>query len=118
MQITPNRNTPSDMKMRNIMRCLSGCKDLSYIDQSSIYDEPNGSCYNDLFGYSEIDCFDVNDQLKLQLLKDIIALADLARSKSFTIDTSDRELLSDIFTEIFVKAHEIRTILNYGIRKL
>ena len=55
---------------------------------------------------------------KINLLKDIISLADVARSKTFTTDTSDRELLSDIFTEIFVKAHEIRTILNYGSKEI
>jgi hypothetical protein len=115
MQINPNKNTPSDIKMKSLMRCLSGCKDLFYRDQPTSYDEFDDSCYNDLFGYSELESFE-NEMTKINLLKDIIALADVARSKTFTTDTSDRELLSDIFTEIFVKAHEIRTILNYGTR--
>ena len=115
MQINPNKNTPSDIKMKSLMRCLSGCKNLFYRDQPTSCDEFDDSCYNDLFGYSELDSFE-NEMTKINLLKDIISLADVARSKTFTTDTSDRELLSDIFTEIFVKAHEIRTILNYGTR--
>lgn len=117
MYINPNKNTPNDMKMKSLMRCLSGCKDLFYRDQPTSYDEFDDSCYNDLFGYVEFESFE-NEMAKINLLKDIIALADVARSKTFTTDTSDRELLSDIFTEIFVKAHEIRTILNYGTKKV
>lgn len=119
MQINSNRNpnTPSDIKMKTIMSNLSACKNLLYRDQLSSYDEFNIDCYNELFNYSEIDCFK-NEITKMKLLKDIIALADVARSKTFTTDTSDRELLSDIFTEIFVKACEIRTILDYGSKKI
>lgn len=117
MQINPNKNTPSDIKMKSLMRCLSGCKNLFYRDQPTSCDEFDDSCYNDLFGYSELESFE-NEMAKINLLKDIIALADVARSKKFTTDTSDRELLSDIFTEIFVKAHEIRTILDYGSTKI
>lgn len=113
MQINPNKRTPSDIKMKSLMRCLSGCKDLFYRDQPTTYDEFDESCYNDLFGYIELESFE-NIITKINLLKDIIALADVARSKTFTTDTSDRELLSDIFTEIFVKAREIKTIIDYG----
>ena len=103
------RDTPSNMKMKSLMRCISGCKDLLYRDQPSSYDEFDDSYYN------KTESFEDNI-VKDCLLNEIIALADVAKDKSFTADTDDRTLLSDIFTEIFVKAHEIRTILNYGTR--
>lgn len=117
MQISPNKNTPNSAKMKAIMRCLNGCKELLYRDQLLSYEDLNDSWFNDAFDHTEIESFENNIE-KFQLVKDIIALADVARSKTFTTDTSDRELLSDIFTEIFVKAHEIRTILDYGNKKV
>lgn len=92
MKIAEPKFNISDKKMKSLMHALNACRDLRYVQ------EP--------FGYGFDDLIDVTDSYieKVNLLKDIIALADVARSKSFTSDTFDKELLSDIFTEIFIKA--------------
>ena len=92
MKIAEPKFNISDKKMKSLMHALNACRDLRYVQ------EP--------FGYGFDDLIDVTDSYieKVNFLKDIIALADVARSKSFTSDTFDRELLSDIFTEIFIKA--------------
>jgi hypothetical protein len=109
MKVQEPRRTVSDKKMRSLMSTLSGCRNLKYPQQpitlSSAYN------FEDL-----IDLPVLSDSYieKVQLLQDIIALADVARNKSFTEDTSDRDLLSDIFTEIFIKAKELQNHENFG----
>jgi hypothetical protein len=111
--------------MKSLMRCLSSCKDLLYRDQPSSYDDScynetesfEDSCYNETESfedscYNETESFEDN-VIRDRLLNEIIALADVAKDKSFTADTDDRTLLSDIFTEIFIKAHGINTFLKH-----
>jgi len=109
MKVQEPRKTVNDRKMRSLMQSLAGCANLKYPQQPttlmSAYDFEELA---DLTGLSD------SYIEKIQLLKDIIALADVARSKFFTQDTSDRELLSDIFTEIFIKAKELQNHENYG----
>ena len=123
MKVVEPKRTINCKKMKSLMRTLSGCGDLKYAQQPSKFDGYLEYGFND-----HIDLTDARIE-RIRLLKDIIALADVAKSKHFTSDTSDRELLSDIFTEIFIKAkglqnyeylesiEDVTDEVNYNIRK-